>query len=210
MANVTPRKPSPEIVKTFWRQICELPRNENPSINNPGEKDQNFNSLIGDPAIFYLSSQREGPGERMSNVPADKEIFTPALGVVATKFESPSSSDTELQALAKTDQDSIAELSVELDGEPVGNLYPGDNYMVTTDKFIVNFPEDPTQAVFQGNCGPTKNSEAFATGRYLIIGKIPKGEVLAIHIKGKLLVNPGVPSLERGFNQDLTYTLKGV
>jgi hypothetical protein len=205
MANVTPQVPSEGNVKIFWQKICELPRDENPSINNNGGKDQNFNSLIGDDTIFYLSSQREGPGQRTSNVPAGKKIFIPVLGVVATEFESPNSSVADLKDLAKTDQDSITELSVELNGVPVTNL---NNYIVTTGEFKVKFP-DPTQAVFQGNCGP-QDSKAVADGRYLIIDPLSKGEELTIRIRGKILVDPGVRSLERGFNEDLTYTLTGV
>ena len=36
---------------------------------------------------------------------------------------------------------------------------------------------------------------------------LPKGETLVVHIRGNILVDPGVPCLERGFNENLTYIL---
>jgi hypothetical protein len=74
-------------------------------------------------------------------------------------------------------------------------------------EFDVEFP-DHVQAIFQGNCGP-KKSKAVADVRYLIIEPLSKGEEITIHVKGNILVDPGVRCLERGFNKDLTYILKG-
>jgi hypothetical protein len=207
MANVIPgtQIPTEDNVKTFWKNICKLPRDENPSINNDGQKDQIFNTIIGDANIFYLSSQREGSGERKVNVPAGMKIFIPVLGVVATEFESPNSDVPDLKALAKIDQASIKQLSVEFKNQQfTANVL--DDYIITTDEFEVEFP-DPSQAIFQGR-GPQK-SKAVANGRYLILESLSKGEELTIRIKGNILVDPGVQSLEQDFNEDLTYSLKG-
>src|SRR5215217_5035957 len=187
MANVYPGTeiPSDENVKTFWENICSLPRDNNPSIDNDGERDQPFNTRVKDSDIFYLSSQREGTGQRKVKVPEGMKIFIPVLGVVATKFESQNSTvpQPDLRALAQLDQDSIRQLSVE---------------------FNVVFPDYP-QAVFPGYGAP-RESKAVADGRYLIIEPLSKGKELIIHIKGNILVDPGERCLERGFNEDLTYT----
>ena len=210
MANVYPGTeiPSAENVKTFWKNICNLPRDNNPSIDNDGERDQPFNTLVEDPDIFYLSSQREGTGQRKVKVPEEMKIFIPVLGVVATNFESQNSTVTQpdLKALAQLDQDSIRQLSVEFNGQEVP-LAVLNNYRVPTNEFDVVFPDYP-QAVFPGYGAP-RESKAVADGRYLIIEPLSKGKELIIHIKGNILVNPGVRSLERGFNEDLTYTLTG-
>jgi hypothetical protein len=208
MANLIPgtQVPSEENVMTFWTNICNLPRSNNPCIDNDGRRDQPFNALTGDSNIFYLSSQREGPGERKVNIPEGMKIFIPLLGVVATEFESPNSSVPDLKALAEIDQKSIKELSVEFRDQQL-TKQDLNGYMVPTDEFDVEFP-DHAQAIFQGNCGP-KDSKAVADGRYLIIDPLSKGEELTIHVKGFLLVDPGVRCLERGFNEDLTYILKG-
>jgi hypothetical protein len=208
MANLIPgtQVPSEENVITFWTNICKSPRSNNPCIDNDGKRDQPFNALTDDPSIFYLSSQREGPGERGVNIPEGTKIFIPLLGVVATEFESPNSSVPDLKALAEIDQKSIKELSVEFKGQQL-TKQDLDGYIVPTNEFDVEFP-DPAQAIFQGSCGP-KKSKAVANGRYLIIEPLSKGEELTIRVKGNILVDPGVRCLERGFNEDLTYILKG-
>jgi hypothetical protein len=197
--------PSEENVITFWTNICKSPRSDNPCIDNDGKRDQPFNLRL-DPSIFYLSSQREGPGKREVNIPEGKKIFIPLLGVVATEFESPDSSVPDLKALAEIDQNSIKELSVEFRGQQL-TKQDLDRYEVPTNEFDVEFP-DPAQAIFQGSCGP-KKSKAVADGRYLIIDPLSKGEELTVRVKGNILVDPGVRCLERGFNEDLTYILKG-
>ena len=45
------------------------------------------------------------------------KIFVPLLGVVATEFEILNSSEADLKALAKIDQASIKQLSVEFKGQ---------------------------------------------------------------------------------------------
>jgi hypothetical protein len=208
MANVIPgiQIASEENVITFWQNICYSPRRYNPCIDNDGQRDQSFNTFTDDPNIFYLSSQREGPGQRKVQIPEGMKIFIPVLSVVATEFESPNSSVSDLKELAKIDQASIKQLSVGFKSQQL-TAKDLDDYIVTTDEFDVEFP-DHAQAVFQGNCGP-KNSKAVADGRYLIIEPLSKGEELTIYIKGNILVDPGVRCLERGFNEDLTYILTG-
>jgi hypothetical protein len=56
--------PTEENAIAFWQEICKSPRGENPGIDNDEQKDPHFNTLAGDPNIFYLSSQREGSGQR--------------------------------------------------------------------------------------------------------------------------------------------------
>jgi hypothetical protein len=207
MANLIPgtQTASKENVITFWQSICKEPRVSNPCIENAGDKDHPFNDRVDDLSIFYLSSQREGTGQRSLNIPEGKEIFIPLLGIVATQFEIPNSSVADLKTLAKRDQDFIKELSVEFKGQKF-MLQDLNDYIVTTDEFDVKFP-DPTQSVFQGNCGPVAG-KAVADGRYLILKPPLKGEELTIHIKGNILVDPGLRCLERGFNEDLKYTLR--
>jgi hypothetical protein len=160
---------------------------------------------VKDPNIFYLSSQREGTGQRKVKVPEGMKIFIPVLGVVATNFESQNSTvqQPDLKALAQLDQDSIRQLSVEINGQEVP-LAVLDNYKVPTNEFDVEFPDYP-QAIFPGY--GARKSKAVADGRYLIIEPLSKGKELIIHIKGNILVDAGKKALERGFNEDLTYTL---
>jgi hypothetical protein len=208
MAKAVPgtRTPTKENVITFWQNICKLPRSKNPCVNNNGGLDQSFNDLVDDRDFFYLSSQREGPGNRTVTVPKGKKIFIPILGVVATQFESRDSDVPQLKKLAKRDQDSIKQLSVEFNGKHL-TKQDLDDCFVTTDSFDVEFP-DYKEAIFQGNCRPQK-CKAVAAGRYLIKDPLSKGGKLTIHIKGNILVDPGERCLERGFNEDLTYTLIG-
>jgi hypothetical protein len=208
MANLIPgtQVASEENVIRFWKNICNVPRDENPCIDNNGERDQPFNDIAKGPSIFYLSSQREGPGVRQVDIPDGMNIFLPLLGVVATEFESPNSPVPDLKALAKIDQASIKELSVEINGQQF-TKQDLNAYIVSTNVFDVVFP-DHEQAIYQGNCGP-KESKAVADGRYLIMDPLSKGEARIIHIRGNILVDPGVRCLERGFNEDLTYILKG-
>ena len=159
MANLIPgtQVPSEENVMKFWTNICNLPRGNNPCINNDGERDQPFNNITKDPDVFYLSSQREGPGLRRVNIPEGMKIFIPLLGVVATEFESPNSPVPELKTLAKIDQASIKELAVEINGQQF-TKQDLNGYIVPTNDFEVVFP-DHAQAIYQGNCGP-KESKA--------------------------------------------------
>jgi hypothetical protein len=183
-------------VINFWKKICALPRNQNPAVDNSGDKDEKANNAR-DP-YFYLCFQREGASNRSCNVPPGKGLFIPPLSVIATEFERPNSSVKDLVDLTTRDQESVEELSVELDGIPVQNL---DSFITTTPDFRVEFPEDP---IFEGK-GP-RNSVAVAGGRYLITKPLSKGKH-TVHIKGKIRVPPGVDALDPAFDEDLMYTL---
>jgi hypothetical protein len=60
--------------------------------------------------------------------------------VVATEFEIPNSSKADLKALAKIDQTSIKQLSVEFNGQQF-TTQDLNNYIVTTGEFDVEFPD---------------------------------------------------------------------
>lgn len=75
------------------------------------------------------------------------KIFIPLLGIVATEFEIPDSSEADLKALAKIDQATNKQLSVEFKGQQF-TAQDLDDYIVTTDEFDVEFP-DHKQAYFK-------------------------------------------------------------
>lgn len=70
------------------------------------------------------------------------KIFIPLLGIVATEFEIPDSSEADLKALAKIDQGTNEFKGQQFTAQDL------DDYIVTTDEFDVEFP-DHKQAYFK-------------------------------------------------------------
>src|SRR5688572_26706111 len=103
-------------VIAFWKKICLMPRDQNPAIDNDGQRDEKANGPR-DP-FFYLCFRRTGPSVRHCKVLPDKGLFIPIVSVIASRPETTDPS-VDLHDLARKDQFYTSDVSVELDGVPV-------------------------------------------------------------------------------------------
>lgn len=64
------------IVTDFWQSLCSLSKNQNPTLNNNGNRDIVANNLRGtNKDFFYLSVRHQGPNIRQCDVEAKKALL---------------------------------------------------------------------------------------------------------------------------------------
>jgi len=193
----------PDIVEKYWKWLCSLPKDNNPTINNDGDIDESENQRHDAGEFFFLSFVLGGSKQRNCTVPKEKKkILIPSLCFLASEAEAKRSRHTaSLKKFAETDHDNIEYRSIEIDGNPiVGNI---DRYRVEADNFTVKYSHNP---IF--NAGPGEECKAAADGAYVVWEPEGPGQHI-IHFKGKV----GVPDDERpclegrAYEEDVTYTL---
>lgn len=192
------KRADPKIVEKYWKWLCKIPRAQNPTLNNDGDKDVVANTNRND-EYFFLSFVLGGASRRICKVPQGKKILIPSLSFLASEAERPKSSDGDLDNFANTDYDNIEYRSIEVDGTPiVGNM---DRFRVRTGPFEVDYDQNP---IF--NARPGK-SNAVADGNYLVWEPSEKGQHI-IHFDGRIDLPEEGNSLEsRDYVEDVTYTL---
>ena len=186
-------------IKNYWKYICRLPKDENPVIDNNGQKDEISNQNSTDP-VFYLNFSRNGGSlvERTCKVPTGKGVFIPVMCVEVSEKEVQNSSPEHLKKIAKKDQDSVKnDLSVRLDGNEVLNLH---SFRIPTDVFQLEFPENAIFDVSSGSC------QAVTDGFYIITKPLSPG-THTIEFKGSLESNEE-DSIEPNYSVNVKYTLE--
>jgi hypothetical protein len=183
-------------IKNFWKWTVSLPKNDNPRIDNNGQKDEiaNHNS---NSQVFYLSSDSgESLVERRSKVPRGRGVFIPVISVEVSEKEVENQSVDNLKRYAKKDQDSVKDLSLKLDGVEVNDIR---SYRNSTNVFELEFPQD---AIFEVSPGTSK---AVADGFYVITKELTPG-THTIEFKGHLETDDD-DSIERKYSLNVRYIL---
>jgi hypothetical protein len=202
MSSLNPVPASEQIVIDFWQSLCNLSKNENPTLNNGGDKDRDANNKRpANKDFFYLSVNHEGPNIRECTVNSNQSVVVPSLSFLASEAERPDSTIPELNAFADVDHQNIDpnSRSVTIDGKPVANL---NNFRVRTRPFRVEYPRLNLFSACSGE------SDAVADGAYLVFQGFKTGQTVEIHFKGTVHVPEDQDSLEyRTYNEDLTYNL---
>ena len=186
-------------IKNFWVFTCRLPKEQNPVIDNNGQKDETANQN-SNAQVFYLNFARDGiaPVERKCKVPAGKGVFVPAMCVEVSEKEIPNSSTDALKEIAKKDQDNVKnDLSVKLDGNEVNNLH---NFRTSTEVFQLDFPQNALFDASPGSC------QAVADGYYIITKPLSPG-THTIDFKGSL-ESHGENIIEPNYSVNVKYTLE--
>jgi len=199
--NIVPA--SKQTVVDFWQSLCSLPRNNNPTLNNGGNRDEVANSnRITNPNFFYLSVNHGGPNVRNCRVNSEQSVVIPSVSFLASEAERPGSTINDLTAFANVDQQNIKPNSqfVTINKNSVPNL---NNFRVQTEPFKVDYP--PLN-LFNAE---DKESDAVADGCYLVLQGFKKDDIVEIRFGGTVLVPDNQDSLEyRTYNEDLTYKLE--
>ena len=181
-------------IENFWKwqiSIPDAPEGEHPIDDLTGEQcgrgQQPANSTV-----FYLSGSGGNTVNRTCEVPAGMGLLIPVMTMVATDKEYPGSSIAELARVAKADQDSVSDVSLDVDGKNYifEDLKPFRN---STGEFQVTFPDKGIFGIAKG--GPSK---AVADGYYLITEPLPPGQH-NINFKGTLDLPTSI------FTHDITY-----
>jgi hypothetical protein len=195
---------NPNIVIDFWQSLCSLSKDQNPTLNNNGNKDIVANSLRqSNSDFFYLSVNHEGPDIRECSVNSKQSIVVPSLSFLASEAERPESTIPELEAFADVDHQNINQASrrVVIDGTPVPNVDRFRVPYVDTGTFDVNYPN---LNLFSARPG---DSIAVADGAYLVVQGFETGPH-EIHFEGIVNVPQNQDSLEyRTYFENLTYKL---
>jgi hypothetical protein len=202
MSYLNPVPASDQIVMDFWQSLCSLSKNENPTLNNVGDRDEVANNnRPKNKNFFYLSVKHEGSNVRNCEVGSDQSVVIPSLSFLASEAERPGSTIAQLNAFADVDRQNINPGSqfVNINKNSVPNL---NNFRVRTPSFKVEYP--PLN-LFSARPGP---SDAVADGCYLVLQGFEKGEIVEIRFGGIVLVPENDDSLEyRTYKEDLTYKL---
>jgi len=197
-------------VEAYWKWICDLSKNQNPFLNNEGERD--VVQLNRGDKMFFLSPADSGKSERnCRGVPLDYKILIPSLCVVATGAteeggEKPNAKLKDLIRFNDVDYRNIKRRSVEIDNEQIPEEFLMDSrYSSREEEFPVHFPKE--HPIFNATSGDCK---AVADGVYLILecpSESDKSE-LKIHFKGEIDISDDEESLETTkYTEDVTYTL---
>lgn len=201
MSSLNPVPASEQIVIDFWQSLCRLSKNENPTLNNGGDRDRDANNKRPNKDFFYLSVNHQGPNIRECTVNSNQSVVVPSLSFLASEAERPGSTIPQLNAFADVDHQNIDpnSRSVTIDGAPVPNL---NNFRVRTPEFKVKYP--PLN-LFSTRSG---ESDAVADGAYLVLQGFKTGQTVEICFKGTVHVPEEQDSLEyRTYKEDLTYNL---
>jgi hypothetical protein len=185
-------------VKNFWKLYLPIPKNVNPledrtgAMCNYGKNGQNETKTI-----FYLTGNSGGNTVKTCKIPTGLGLFIPVLAGEFSQGESKGSTVEDLNMTAKSDQESMQNLVLSINGKPIpeGVLR---NYAKLTGDFDTIFPDN---AVYGANPGPSK---AVADGYYVITKPLPPGNYDII-FSGRIPSEPG--STEPPFSTQSTYHL---
>ena len=183
----------------WWQWALSIPVSENPILDGTGEK-----CVVGQRGSVWFLAGNFGGGSttRTCAVPEGKVLFFPVINSVNIDTpdvcgQGPDRIPVEdLRAVSAAFIDGAANLSVEVDGEPTGNLH-----RVQSKVFEVALPEDN---VFDDPCATLGGvpagiySPAIDDGFYVRLKPLGVGNH-TVHIHAE---NPSA-----GFTLDVTYSL---
>src|SRR5918993_3381886 len=112
-ANMLNGKTLEDFVKTYWQDLCPIPKSNNPAWQNDGSKDRSFNNSINED-LYMLSFSRDPQTQvyrRIDDFPRNKGIFIPLMSVIVSKCET----TQNLTNVASLDQSSIDTPTLELE-----------------------------------------------------------------------------------------------
>jgi hypothetical protein len=190
--------PYAEHIKNFWKWTLGIPGKDNP-INDPTGEKCATGQLNTNSSVFYLAFNNGGVSERTCKVPAGKGLFIPVMQVEFSDKEAPGATIEELSLSAKTDQDSVNSLYLNI-GDKEYNYEDLLKYRTHTDGFELDFADNGIFGVIEG--GPSK---AVADGYYIMTEPLQKGNY-TVHFKSSLsCLDPGCA--EPNFAQDIKYNI---
>jgi hypothetical protein len=211
--NIQPKTSSPSgqsykhWIKTFWQQLCPIPRSQSPAINNDGSKDTNLNAP-NKYNLYFLTFPREpqAPQERNITVPAGTALFIPVMSVIVSECEKPGATETQLVQISNKDQSSIAPNSIKvvLDGQELNNVNSWRFNANEVGTFDVSFPSPTSDAIF--NIASSGPCSTVAAGIYLITEPLDTGNH-TIKWKGELHCSPPSECIDIDYMEDITYNV---
>ena len=176
--------------------MISIPIDQNPIYDGTGVK-----ALIGQQdsssPVIYLADARGTNVVRTITILSGKGVLIPVMVVEVSDKERPGE---PLDVIAKTDQDSVTDLYLNINGKVYNKAYlSGYRIPAPTNPFDVEFPNDP---IYYASPGKTK---AVADGYYIITEVLPKGNH-EIHFKSSLTCQ-GANCMEPHFDTDVTYKI---
>jgi len=184
----------------WWQWSLSFPASESPQLDITGER-----CVVGQRgSVWFLVGNFGGTTTRTCAVPEGKVLFFPVINTVNIDTpnvcgQGPDRVPVEdLRAFSAASIDGAANLSVEVDGEPIGNLH-----RVRSKVFEVALPEEnvfdaPCIAAGLGEVPAGIYSPAVDDGFYVSLGPLGVGNhTLHIHAE-----NPSA-----SFTLDVTYNL---
>jgi hypothetical protein len=188
-------EPAKELSAEWWQLIYSLPASVNPVLDTPGA-----DCVVGQRGdVWFLAGSSVGTAvTRNCSVPGGKVLFFPVLNV--SFFNSPNACGQpdvnytvkEMRAAVASVIDAATNMSVTLDGRPVGNIK-----RVRSEVFEVALPESNFYDFLYPPCASGVYSPTVADGYYTHLNPLQAGEHV-LHIYGEI-----PPS----FVVDVTYKL---
>jgi hypothetical protein len=149
----------------WWRWCLSIPKPHNPAGDTTGEhcaKNQEYSD------VWFLAGTLGGAAKRKCTISKETAILFPIIVDEQSLAEKPSlSSDTELEALAKSENGKVLEMSVLIDGIQVPDLR---EYRIQTKAFDIVLPENNIWGV---KAGPTR---AAADGYWMFLKPLGEGD----------------------------------
>jgi hypothetical protein len=185
-------------IENFWKWLLSIPAKENP-INDPTGEKCATGQLNTNSSLFYLAFNNGGVSERTCEVPVGKGLFIPVMQVELSEKDTPGATIEDLKLTAKTDQDSVNSLYLNI-GDKEYNFDDLRPYRTDTDAFNVDYADNGIFGIVEG--GPTKT---VADGYYIMTDPLAKGNH-TVHYKSSLsCLDPGCA--EPNFAQDIKYNI---
>jgi hypothetical protein len=182
----------------WWTWALSFPADRNPIFDATGE----FGSQGQAGPVWFLAGTSGGAVERTITIPAGKGLFLPLLNVINDypcpdpNFQPPPGQTLEefLREGAIFFVDHATELSVEVDGVPLRNLF---DYRATSDLFT--FTGDPSMTAFDP-CITGQPQPAVSDGYWLMLSPLRPGQH-TIHSVSKA----EFPEFDFEFTVEVTY-----
>jgi len=176
--------------------MISIPIHQNPIFDGTGAKTVASQQFSSSP-VFYLANARGVNVVRTITIPSGKGVLIPVMVVEVSDKERPGE---PLDVIAKTDQDSVTDLYLNINGNVYGDTFLREYRIpAPTAPFDVEFPDNPIYYASPGK------SKAVADGYYIITEVLPEGNH-EIRFKSSLACQ-GANCFEPHFNTDVTYKI---
>ncbi len=176
--------------------MISIPKDESPIFDVSGDKTV-ASQINSRSPVLYLADVRRTRVVRTITIPSGKGVLIPVMVVEVSDKERPGK---PLDVIAKTDQDSVTDLYLSINGKVYDKAYLS-RYRIPapTAAFDVEFPNNPIYDASPGR------SKAVADGYYIITDVLPEGNH-EIHFKSSLTCQ-GANCFEPQFETDVTYKI---
>jgi hypothetical protein len=183
-------------IMSFWRWIISLPKENNPWNDGTGDICTCAQGSVS--PVFFLGGNGGGGSNRTYRVPYGKGLLIPLMVVEVSEKDFPGKSVSQLEQIAKKDQNSVTDLYLKIDDREYDSKELS-RYRRSTGGFKVTFPDD-------GIFGATRGiANAVADGHYIITTRLPEGKH-TVHYKSSLKCSDP-DCLDKTFTQDIKCTI---